>query len=337
MIAPAKGTVLDVLTPSTGAGPLGYLVRINHNGTYSFFAHLDGPSNIFVQAGTVVKQGQVIANTGSSGNTTGIHLHFEGRVGAVAGDRNSGNPSPVRSLPGNWFNTWYSPVPDLRWNDAQLSGGAQYPERKKRPTTTSPGARHLSANQSPPNGPAGWASNVNPSTVTLHFGAAPDTPNSNWATTFNVYEWRQAVGNWTAIPGGPDIIGPWYNVSIGSWNQSESNGQHTFQAYNENAQTGASTFQRYWEIWPGDTTSDRPRIIATYRPGTDSTTLDFCTSGDRYKVYEYHGGASQLAYSGPGCTILVHRDLVGNINQYSVSARIDGVWTPPSPWLVIHY
>jgi len=53
----------------------GYLVVIDHsNGYQTYYAHL---SDIFVREGEVVDAGQVIGAVGSTGNSTGPHLHFE--------------------------------------------------------------------------------------------------------------------------------------------------------------------------------------------------------------------------------------------------------------------
>ncbi len=53
----------------------GYLIVIDHaNGYQTYYAHL---SNIFVTEGSPVKAGDVIGAMGSTGNSTGPHLHFE--------------------------------------------------------------------------------------------------------------------------------------------------------------------------------------------------------------------------------------------------------------------
>jgi len=52
----------------------GYTVVIAHGGTLSIYGHLNGA---FVSCGQVVTAGQNIAVTGSSGRSSGPHLHFE--------------------------------------------------------------------------------------------------------------------------------------------------------------------------------------------------------------------------------------------------------------------
>jgi len=59
----------------------GYLVVIDHNNGYTtYYAHC---SNIYVFEGQTVERGQVIAAVGSTGWSTGPHLHFEIRYGGV--------------------------------------------------------------------------------------------------------------------------------------------------------------------------------------------------------------------------------------------------------------
>ena len=56
-------------------GSFGYLVIINHGGNYeSYYAHC---SKLLVKKGDKVFQGQNIALVGSTGRSTGSHLHFE--------------------------------------------------------------------------------------------------------------------------------------------------------------------------------------------------------------------------------------------------------------------
>ncbi|MFJ6793051.1 transglycosylase family protein [Streptomyces sp. NPDC091268] len=61
------------------AGAYGYQVVIRHgDGRYSQYAHL---SALGVKVGQQVSGGQRIGRSGSTGNTTGPHLHFEMRTG----------------------------------------------------------------------------------------------------------------------------------------------------------------------------------------------------------------------------------------------------------------
>jgi murein DD-endopeptidase MepM/ murein hydrolase activator NlpD len=60
-------------------GSFGYQVVIRHaDGRYTQYAHL---SAISVKAGQSVGAGQRIGRSGSTGNSTGPHLHFEVRTG----------------------------------------------------------------------------------------------------------------------------------------------------------------------------------------------------------------------------------------------------------------
>jgi murein DD-endopeptidase MepM/ murein hydrolase activator NlpD len=56
-------------------GGYGYLVELRHpDGSRSRYAH---NSRILVRVGQVVNQGTVISQMGSTGRSTGPHLHFE--------------------------------------------------------------------------------------------------------------------------------------------------------------------------------------------------------------------------------------------------------------------
>jgi murein DD-endopeptidase MepM/ murein hydrolase activator NlpD len=76
--AAASGTVIY----SGTKGAYGKMVVIDHgNGIQTYYAHC---SRLDVSSGTYVNQGDVIGAVGSTGNSTGPHLHLEVRVNGVA-------------------------------------------------------------------------------------------------------------------------------------------------------------------------------------------------------------------------------------------------------------
>ncbi len=84
VVAAHGGTVVKAGGNGAGDGAAyGNAVVIKHgNGTYSQYAHL---SRIDVKVGQVVSTGQHIALSGSTGNSSGPHLHFEIRTTADYG------------------------------------------------------------------------------------------------------------------------------------------------------------------------------------------------------------------------------------------------------------
>ena len=73
----ASGTV----TCASYQGSYGYLVKVDHgNGLETWYAHC---SKMYVKAGQQVSAGDVIAAVGSTGNSTGAHLHLEIRINGV--------------------------------------------------------------------------------------------------------------------------------------------------------------------------------------------------------------------------------------------------------------
>ncbi|HWK70986.1 MAG TPA: M23 family metallopeptidase [Burkholderiaceae bacterium] len=81
--AAPKGTPIHaasggVVTEARYAPGYGKLVEINHgNGLITRYAHA---SSINVKMGDLVEKGQMIARVGSTGRSTGSHLHFEVRM-----------------------------------------------------------------------------------------------------------------------------------------------------------------------------------------------------------------------------------------------------------------
>lgn len=74
---PIVAAVAGTVTHSGWRGGYGYLVVVTNGNTDYYYAHA---SELLVAEGTEVKVGQLIALVGSTGNSTGSHLHFEVRV-----------------------------------------------------------------------------------------------------------------------------------------------------------------------------------------------------------------------------------------------------------------
>lgn len=70
------------MTTENRTDSYGTYVTINHHdGTYTLYAHgIRG--SICVSPGQYVSQGQQIMQVGSTGKSTGPHLHFEIRIGS---------------------------------------------------------------------------------------------------------------------------------------------------------------------------------------------------------------------------------------------------------------
>jgi hypothetical protein len=78
MGAPVVATGSGIIVSSGWIGGYGKAVVIQHNGIQqTLYGHL---SEVFVQPGQKIEQGTVIGRVGSTGNSTGPHLHFETRA-----------------------------------------------------------------------------------------------------------------------------------------------------------------------------------------------------------------------------------------------------------------
>ena len=81
MSAAADGTVIIARNNGAWNGGYGNYVVITHNnGTQTLYSHM---KNTIVSSGQSVLSGQIIGYVGSTGLSTGAHLHFEVRGAAI--------------------------------------------------------------------------------------------------------------------------------------------------------------------------------------------------------------------------------------------------------------
>ena len=87
VVATGAGTVIS----AGWNGGYGKAIIIQHSDTQqTLYGHL---SEISVQAGQTIAQGTVIGLVGSTGNSTGPHLHFESRMPNIAGGWSAVDPT----------------------------------------------------------------------------------------------------------------------------------------------------------------------------------------------------------------------------------------------------
>ena len=85
--AAADGIVIKATYMNTSYG--NHIMIAHGNDVYTLYAH---NSELLVSVGDEVKQGQQIALSGDTGNSTGPHLHFEVRVGGARYKENNVDP-----------------------------------------------------------------------------------------------------------------------------------------------------------------------------------------------------------------------------------------------------
>lgn len=72
---PIKAVAEGTVTYSGSMGGYGNIIIIDHgNGIETYYGHC---SKLYAKVGTTVTSGETIAAVGSTGNSTGSHLHFE--------------------------------------------------------------------------------------------------------------------------------------------------------------------------------------------------------------------------------------------------------------------
>jgi murein DD-endopeptidase MepM/ murein hydrolase activator NlpD len=100
---PVKASGNGVIEDIGWKGAYGKYIRIRHNGTYkTAYAHLSRYAR-GMKTGQRVRQGQTIAYVGSTGRSTGPHLHYEVHVNnkavnAMRARIPAGNPLPKRKI-----------------------------------------------------------------------------------------------------------------------------------------------------------------------------------------------------------------------------------------------
>jgi murein DD-endopeptidase MepM/ murein hydrolase activator NlpD len=81
---PVRVTASGRVTSAGWSGGYGKMVEVDHgNGLVTRYGHL---SAIEAQVGQTVKPGQIVGRLGSTGRSTGPHLHYETRVSGEAVD-----------------------------------------------------------------------------------------------------------------------------------------------------------------------------------------------------------------------------------------------------------
>ena len=82
-IIAADGGVVSVAATGYNGGYGNYVLIDHGNGRSTLYAHM---SSIAVKAGSSIRQGDTVGYVGTTGKSTGPHLHFEVRVNGVAVD-----------------------------------------------------------------------------------------------------------------------------------------------------------------------------------------------------------------------------------------------------------
>jgi murein DD-endopeptidase MepM/ murein hydrolase activator NlpD len=81
---PVRATAAGTVTAAGWSGGYGRMVEVEHaNGVSTRYGHL---SEIDVKVGQPIRLGQVVGRLGSTGRSTGPHLHYETRVDGEAVD-----------------------------------------------------------------------------------------------------------------------------------------------------------------------------------------------------------------------------------------------------------
>uniref|UniRef100_A0A6M3LZV0 Putative peptidase n=1 Tax=viral metagenome TaxID=1070528 RepID=A0A6M3LZV0_9ZZZZ len=110
VLAAADGIVREVWPPPdgyyTGHPVYGGMVRVEHTGgVFTLYGHM---SAVVVTEGQPVWVGQRIGTQGSTGLSTGEHLHFEVVAAPTFTDWPGPAPDPLTDLLSAWVRTWHA-------------------------------------------------------------------------------------------------------------------------------------------------------------------------------------------------------------------------------------
>lgn len=117
---PIKASGNGIIERANRYGSFGNYIRIRHNSKYkTAYAHLHRIAR-GIRKGTRVKQGQIIGYVGSTGRSTGPHLHYEvhvhgSQVNPMTADIPAGNP--LKGQQRRKFQTIVASMQDM-WHDA---------------------------------------------------------------------------------------------------------------------------------------------------------------------------------------------------------------------------
>jgi murein DD-endopeptidase MepM/ murein hydrolase activator NlpD len=117
-------------------GGYGHYVRVRHNGEYSTaYAHLSRYAK-GIRAGARVRQGQVIGYVGTTGRSTGPHLHYEVlRAGGQINPLSLKHP-PASQLAGADLERFHGEMARIDRLRAELAGGTQVASKSVGPTNS---------------------------------------------------------------------------------------------------------------------------------------------------------------------------------------------------------
>jgi len=122
ILAAEPGLVLESRKSTAAGGGYGYYVKIQgqETGAVHIYAHMVAGS-LVVKKGQIVKAGQVLGNMGTTGASTGVHLHWETIVGGRPIDpliwyRNNLRPAQPDLVP---------PGPMRAWTQNRMNGTVQ--------------------------------------------------------------------------------------------------------------------------------------------------------------------------------------------------------------------